>query len=158
MSDFLWMWNSRMKWRDRCERFKFSMIDRSGQQAKHRHRGDPFNSFFSHLLQSCQLVRQAGQLMDRWEKLQNTSSCRHLEGRPIQNSSIWWPDRRNYVLLCHHVLQCRHLANRCIWSRMCGVNCMQCNLTKGESKDIYNVTKDFNFKVMLFLNFILFWE
>ncbi len=31
---------------------------------------------------------------------------------------------------------------------------MQCKLTKGESKDIYNVTKDFYFKVMLFLNFI----
>jgi len=57
----------------------FGMIDRSGQLAKHRHRGDLFNYFFffSHLRKSSQLVIQAGQLMGG-EKTQNTFMPAHL--------------------------------------------------------------------------------
>lgn len=35
------------------------------------------------------------------EKPQNTFMQTHLESWPIQNSSIWWPDKKNYVSLCH---------------------------------------------------------
>lgn len=69
------------------------MIDRSGQQAKHRHTGDLFNYFFFSFAE-IQSVCHSGRTADgQMRENLKIPSCRLIyRVQPIQNSSIWRPD------------------------------------------------------------------